>query len=76
MLSGLLSFCVYVSCLMLFELLPVHFVLSFAFFVMRCKLSANAGACLSLKGELAQEHERIRHLQRIEKNKTYKVYRQ
>ena len=29
------------------------------FFVMRCKLSANAGACLSLKGELAQEHERI-----------------
>jgi len=22
-------------------------------------LSANAGACLSLKGELAQEHERI-----------------
>ena len=43
---------------------------------MRCKLSANVGACLSLKGELAQEHDRIRHLQRIEKNKTYKVYRQ
>ena len=31
---------------------------------------------MSLKGELAQEHEQIRHLQRIEKNKTYKVYRQ
>ena len=45
-------------------------------FVARNTLSANAGACLSLKGELAQEHERIRHLQRIEKNKTYKVYRQ
>lgn len=45
-------------------------------FVARNMLSANAGACLSLKGELAQEHERIRHLQRIEKNKTYKVYRQ
>ena len=39
-------------------------------------ISANVGACLSLKGELAQEQERIRHLQRIEKNKTYKVYRQ
>lgn len=45
-------------------------------FVARNMLSANAGACLSLKGELAQEHDRIRHLQRIEKNKTYKVYRQ
>lgn len=45
-------------------------------FVARNTLSANAGACLSLKGELVQEHERIRHLQRIEKNKTYKVYRQ
>ena len=45
-------------------------------FVARNMLSANAGARLSLKGELAQEHERIRHLQRIEKNKTYKVYRQ
>ena len=45
-------------------------------FVARNTLSANAGACLSLKGELAQEHERIGHLQRIEKNKTYKVYRQ
>ena len=45
-------------------------------FVARNTLSATAGACLSLKGELAQEHERIRHLQRIEKNKTYKVYRQ
>ena len=39
-------------------------------------MSVNAGACMSLKGELAQEHEQIRHLQRIEKNKTYKVYRQ
>ena len=28
-------------------------------FVARNMLSANAGACLSLKGELAQEHERI-----------------
>ena len=28
-------------------------------FVARNTLSANAGACLSLKGELAQEHERI-----------------
>ena len=38
-------------------------------FVARNTLSANAGACLSLKGELAQEHERIRHLQRIEKTR-------
>ena len=29
---------------------------------MNCTLSANAGACLSPKDELAQEHERIRHL--------------
>ena len=28
-------------------------------FVARNTLSANAGACLSPKGELAQEHERI-----------------
>jgi len=30
---------------------------------MNCTLSANAGACLSPKDELAQEHERIRHVQ-------------
>ena len=29
---------------------------------MNCTLSANAGACLSPKDELAQEHERIRHM--------------
>ena len=28
-------------------------------FVMRCILPVNAGACLSPKDELAQEHERI-----------------
>ena len=33
---------------------------------MRCTLSANAGACLSPKDELAQEHERITHVQIIE----------
>ena len=61
---------------MLSGILPVHFVLSFAFFRYEMQIVSECGACLSLKGELAQEHERIRHLQRIEKNKTYKVYRQ
>ena len=45
MLSGLLSFCVYVSCLMLFELLPVHFVLSFAFFRYEMQIVSECG-CL------------------------------
>ena len=35
-------------------------------FVARNTLSANAGACLSLKGELAQEHLRITYMQIIE----------
>ena len=30
---------------------------------MNCTVSANVGACLSPKDELAQEHERIRHVQ-------------
>ena len=33
---------------------------------MKCTLSANASACLSPKDELAQEHERIIHVQIIE----------
>ena len=33
---------------------------------MNCALSVNAGACLSAKDELAQEHLRIRHVQRTE----------
>ena len=33
---------------------------------MRCTLSANARASLSPKDELAQEHERITHVQIIE----------
>lgn len=33
---------------------------------MRCTLSANASAFLSPKDELAQEHERITHVQIIE----------
>ena len=37
---------------------------------MRCTLSANASACLSPKDELAQEHERIRHVQIILKLNT------
>ncbi len=32
-------------------------------FVIYCILPANAGACLSPEGELAQEHLRIRQIQ-------------
>ena len=45
MLSGLLSFCVYVSYLMLFALLPVYFVLSFAFFRYEMQIVSECG-CL------------------------------
>ena len=51
---------------MLSGILPVHFVLSFAFFRYEMQIVSECGACLSLKGELAQEHLRITYMQIIE----------
>jgi len=38
---------------------------------MTCTLPVNAGACLSPKGRVAQEHLRIRHVHGIETTASY-----